>query len=167
MALRFAHAGLKQNGVFVLEAVADSRWHVDQFLAPTPVRVVVDLRRNDLTEDYPAAGLADDFVDGTLHRFLEQPGFNVALLKAMVEFATERGDKRSRALVGAAQNRATTALAADWQRLVDLQKLNDHIRPEEIALAREQLERTTTAIAQARLRLDSLRLIVEGPGGED
>jgi ATP-dependent helicase HepA len=32
------------EAVFVLETVADSKWHVDQFLAPTPVRVVVDLR---------------------------------------------------------------------------------------------------------------------------
>src|SRR5439155_22389869 len=37
--------------IFVLETVADSRWHVDQFLAPAPVRVVVDLHGNDLTSE--------------------------------------------------------------------------------------------------------------------
>ena len=47
--------------------------------------------------------------------------------------------------------------------LVDLRKLNDHIRPEEIALAQEQLKQATGAIEQARLRLDSIRLVVEGP----
>ncbi|MEO6244084.1 MAG: hypothetical protein ABIQ12_01505 [Opitutaceae bacterium] len=51
--------------------------------------------------------------------------------------------------------------------MIDLQKINDHIRPEEIALAREQLQRTGAAIAQARLRLDALRLIIEGPLQED
>ena len=55
------------------------------------------------------------------------------------------------------------ALAADLQRLVDIQKINDHIRPAEIALAQEHLQHTTTAITAARLRLDSLRLIIEGP----
>jgi ATP-dependent helicase HepA len=54
-------------------------------------------------------------------------------------------------------------LEADVQRLMDLQKLNDHVRPAEIALARERLQRTTEAIAHARLRLDAVRLVIEGP----
>jgi ATP-dependent helicase HepA len=162
--LRSDQPNLLLEAIFVLETVADSRWHVDQFLAPTPVRVVIDLRDHDLTDAYPAAALADDFTDGTLSRFLERPGFNAALLKTMLESATERADERSRALIAAATTRATTALAADLQRLIDLQKLNDHIRPAEVALARDQLTHTTAAIAAARLRLDALRLIVEGPG---
>ena len=165
--LRSAKPNLLLETIFVLETVADSRWHVDQFLAPTPVRVVIDLRGHDLTDDYQVAALAADCEDGTLHRFLARPGFNLALLKTMLESATAHADARSRALITAAQARATNALAADLQRLVDLQKLNDHIRPEEISLAREQLQHTTTAITQARLRLDSLRLIVEGPGEID
>ena len=165
--LRSDKPNLLLETIFVLETVADSRWHVDQFLAPAPVRIVVDLRGNDLTDAYKAAALADDFEDGTLHRFLARPGFNLGFLKKMIESATARADERSRALIAAATTRATTALAADLQRLVDLQKLNDHIRPEEIALAQSQLEHTTTAITAARLRLDSLRLIVEGPGAED
>lgn len=52
---------------------------------------------------------------------------------------------------------------AERHRLIDLKKVNDHVRPEEIALAQEQLERTRAAIAGARLRLDALRLVLEGP----
>ena len=63
----------------------------------------------------------------------------------------------------AAQTKAKTVLEIDLQRLIDLQKTNDHVRPAEIELAQEQLRRTGEAIEQARLRLDSLRLIVEGP----
>ena len=163
--LRGEKPNLLLETIFVLETVADSRWHVDQFLAPTPVRVVVDLRGNDLSDAYKAAGLADDFEDGVLVRFLERPGFNVSFVKKMIESATARAEEHSRALITAAQTRATTALAADLQRLVDLQKINDHIRPAEIVLAQEQLAHTTTAITAARLRLDSLRLIVEGSNG--
>jgi ATP-dependent helicase HepA len=54
-------------------------------------------------------------------------------------------------------------LTSEYQRLLDLQKLNDLVRPAEITLARDQLERTCEAIRNARLRLDSLRLILEGP----
>ena len=164
--LRGVKPNLLLETIFVLETVADSRWHVDQFLAPTPVRIVVDLRGNDLTDAYKAAGLAEDFEDGVLVRFLERPGFNVSFVKKMIESATARAEEHSRSLITAAQTRATTALAADLQRLVDLQKINDHIRPAEIVLAQEQLAHTTTAITAARLRLDSLRLIVEGPSAE-
>lgn len=148
--------------IFVLESVADSRWHVDQFLAPTPVRVLIDVRENDLTDERSAVALSDDFIDATIQRFLERPGFNIGLLKKMLVKATERADARTRILKADAIARADAVLTADRQRLVDLQKLNDHVRPKEIQLAGEQLEHTRAAIDGARLRLDSIRLVVEG-----
>jgi len=151
------------EAVFVLETVADSRWHVDQFLAPAPVRVVVDLRGGDITAARPANVLAEDCVDATLQRFLERPGFNAALMQTMLEAATEKAEAQAQVLKAAAGERALAALGAELQRLVDLQRINDHVRPEEIELAREQLARTGAAISQARLRLDSIRLVVEGP----
>jgi ATP-dependent helicase HepA len=81
----------------------------------------------------------------------------------MLEAATARAEAQAQTLKAAAGARATAALGAELQRLVDLQRINDHVRPEEIELAREQLARTGTAIAEARLRLDSIRLVVEGP----
>ena len=76
----------------MLETVADSRWHVDQFLAPTPVRTVIDLRGNDHTATRDATALAADFIDGTIQRFLARPGFNAALLKTLLATATERAE---------------------------------------------------------------------------
>lgn len=167
--------GLLQGGppnllleaVFVLETVAESRWHVDQFLAPTPVRILVDLRGDDLTDERDSARLTEDVVDSPIQRFLERPGFNAGLLTTMIERATERAGEKVAAVKKAAQAKADLNLAADLQRLLDLRKVNDHVRPEEIALAQEQIERTRDAIGQARLRLDALRLIVEGPGARD
>lgn len=153
------------EAIFVLETVADSRWQVDQFLAPTPLRVVVDLRGEDLSGEREAKAFAEDFEEGEIQRFLERPGFNAAMLKTLLESASERAEVQSQALKAAARTRATAALTAEIQRLVDLRKLNDHIRPDEIELGREQLQRIVMAIAQARLRLDSIRLVVETPEG--
>ncbi|HVU35299.1 MAG TPA: RNA polymerase-associated protein RapA [Opitutaceae bacterium] len=164
-ALEADRPNLILEAVYVLESVADSRWHVDQFLAPTPVRVVTDLRGNDLTSDRDQASLAGYVEDADLHRFLERPGFNAGGLKSMLASATGIATERSRELTKRAAAKANEALSADWQRLVDLQKLNDHIRPQEVAFAAERRDRTCAAIEQARLRLDSLRLIVEGEMG--
>lgn len=154
------------EAVYVLEAVAESRWHVDQFLAPTPVRVVVSMRGADLTEAHEALGFAAEFEDGDVHQFLEQSGFNAHALKGLLTTAGERAEARSAELKHTATTKATTALTADLQRLIDLKKVNEHVRPEEIELAGEQLERTRAAIGSARLRLDSLRLVVQRPRGK-
>jgi ATP-dependent helicase HepA len=150
------------EAVFVLEAVADTRWHVEQFLAPTPVRVVVDLGGRETTEEYPAVAVAAGWEDGDLHRFLEQPGFNAEMLREMVDAAAGGAKERAQALQAEATAKAEAALTADLERLLDLQKLNDHVRPEEIDLARERLGHTRQAIAHARLRLDAIRLIAAG-----
>lgn len=150
------------EAVFVLEAMADARWQVDQFLAPTPVRVVVDARGRDLTAERDAKSLAADFEDRDLHRFLEYAGTAGRMLGGLVEAATRSAEEKSAELRAAAMARAQAALTADLQRLVDLQKINDHVRPEEIALVRQRTEQTRTAIAHARLRLDALRLVAEG-----
>lgn len=156
-------SNLLLEAIFVLEAMADARWHVDQFLAPTPVRVVVDLRGEDLTSEHEALALADEFEDGALHEFLETPGFDGAVLKRLLESAGDLAGAMARKLKQTAQTKAATALQAERQRLVDLQKVNDHVRPEEIELAGARLEHTRAAIEQARLRLDSLRLVIAGP----
>jgi len=150
------------EAVFVLEAVADAKWHVDQFLAPTPVRVLVDIHGSDLTDNVLYSRLSADVEDAPLPRFLERPGFNGTLLKNLVEAANDRAKTYTLALKKTARERAAAVLTADLQRLVDLGKLNDNVRPEEIELAKKQVLQVRTAIEAARLRLDSLRLIVEG-----
>lgn len=154
--------GLLLEAVFVLETVAESRWHVDQFMAPTPVRVVVDSNGVDRSELREAEPLAAGCVDADLHRFLEQPGFSSDVLKSLLEAAGGAADRRRADLMQKAEATASAVLQADLQRLVDLQKINASVRQDEIRRARERLERTRAAIRGARLRLDAIRLIVEG-----
>lgn len=160
--VRSTTPNLLLEAVFVLETVADSRWHVDQFLAPRPLRVLVDLRGNDLSDQREPVTFAGDIEEGTIQRFLERPGFNLALLKNMVEAATSRAEERSLELKKRAETEAAAVLGADLQRLKDLQKLNDNVHPAEIELAAQQIRRTAEAIGAARLRLDAIRLVVEG-----
>lgn len=157
--LRSDAPNLLLEAVFILEAVADARWHMDQFLAPTPVRVVVDLHGRDLTAEWTAPALASAVTDASLEHFREHPEFNAGTLKILIDHATGSAGEKSRALKIAAQAKAGALLSAERQRLIDLRKVNDHVRPEEIEFAQEQFERIDAAIGQARLRLDALRLI--------
>lgn len=150
------------EAVFVLEIVADTRWHVDQFLSPTPLRVVVDIHGKDRSAELGRVSLSADVEDAPLPRFLERPGFNGTLLKNLVSGAAERAEAQAKSIKQAAREKAAAVLTAELQRLVDLSKLNDNVRADEIELAKKQVLQVRTAIEQARVRLDSLRLIVEG-----
>ncbi|HEX2099146.1 MAG TPA: helicase-related protein, partial [Candidatus Synoicihabitans sp.] len=151
------------EAVFILETVVDARWQVDRFLAPTPIRIVVDVRGEEVTEHEPLISLSPTLVDGDIHRFLEQRGFDRTAFRRLVENANERARTRGDRLIALARDRATADLGEAVQRLTDLRKVNDHVRPEEVVAAEERRARTLEALAAARLRLDSLRLILDAP----
>jgi ATP-dependent helicase HepA len=160
--VRSKQPNLILEAIFVLETVADSRWHVDQFLAPVPIRVLVDVRGRDLSDERTHPALSDDAEDATIQRFLEKPGFNIGVLKTLLASATEKAEMKSQALKTQAVARASIALTADRERLLALQKINDHVKLAEIDLVTQQLAQTRQAVEGARLRVDSLRLVVEG-----
>ena len=81
-----------------------------------------------------------------------------AMLKAAEEFAEAQAKK----IITAASAAMATQLQAELDRLTSLRAVNDHVRPEEIELTQTQLTELTTALAQARLRLDAVRLIWKG-----
>ncbi len=150
------------EAVFVLEPVADSRWHIDQFLPPQPVRTMVDIRGADLREEWDAKTLDEVVIETPLARFVERPEFSAGLLKSLIDGANEQAERATIGIKDEAETRAREKLSADLGRLVDLRKLNDGVRPDEISLAKRQLKQTCAAIRDARLRLDSVRLVLAG-----
>jgi len=150
------------EAIFVLETVADSRWHVDQFLPPQPVRAMVDLRGADLREEWDAQTLDEVVIETPLARFVERPEFSADLLKSLTDSATAQAERITESIKAGAETVAREKLSADLSRLVDLRKLNDSVRSDEITLAKRQLKQTCAAIRDARLRLDSVRLVLAG-----
>ena len=150
------------EAIFVMETVAQSSLHVDRFLAPTPLRALVDIRGNDLTHERDPAWGQTRLEDGSLNRFLERQGFTREILSAMLDGAESIASLESTKLKHIAKSGMKTALGEELQRLEDLRKLNENVRKEEVAMAKVEIRGISNAIDSARLRLDSVRLIVEG-----
>ncbi len=148
--------------IFVLEPVAQSSLHVDRFMAPTPVRALVDVRGDDLTHSRDPAWEQTRLEDGSLNRFLENPGFTRDMLQEMLGRTEEIAEREATKLKQRAKTDMKTALGEELQRLIDLRNINENVRVEEVALARSEIKGIAQAIDAARLRLDSVRLIVEG-----
>ena len=131
-------------------------------MSPTPIRLLVDIRGEDHSLERSHEAISESAIDGNIYRFLEQPGFSESLLKNLIEEATELAETEAGQLRAKASETAEKTLKAALKRLIDLRKINDHVRLEEIEHAQEQLDHTVDAIKHARLRLDSIRVIVEG-----
>jgi len=145
----------------VVECVAPAALHADRFLPATPIRVVVDHALADHTESEALA--AARFEKGDIFRLLDRGVVKKKLLPAMLAKAQALATERMTRLVEAASTAMTIQLRDEIERLEDLRQINDHVRPEEIAAAKQQQTDLQAAIGSARLRLDAVRLIFRIP----
>ena len=145
----------------VVECVAPSSLHVDRFLPPTPLRIVVDHALNDQSDD--VALRSARLEKGDIYRLLDRGGVKRKLLPAMLAKAGSLAAERMQMLLAGAKLAAETQLQAEIERLETLRTINDHIRPEEIAAAQRQKADLLTALDSAHLRLDALRLVLRVP----
>ena len=159
-------AGAAAEGIFleiyaVVECVAPAALHADRFLPATPIRVVVNHALTDHTDDEALA--AAKLEKGEIFRLLDRGAVKKKLLPAMLEKAQAMAAERSQRLIESASTAMTIQLRNEIERLEDLREINDHVRPEEIAAARQQQTELQAVIAAARLRLDAVRLIFRIP----
>jgi ATP-dependent helicase HepA len=149
--------------IFVLEAIAAPRLHVDRFLPLTPIRLVVTHKLEDVSDVYCGATWERMLQKGSPYKLIENAEIAQRTLPAMFQKAALAAETKASILRQAALKEMHHLLGREVERLQTLALVNDHIRPEEIRLAQEQQEELRTTLQQSRIRLDSLRLIWKGP----
>ena len=156
-------AGLYLETVHVLECIAPSPLHVDRFLPPTPLRVLIDHLGDDVGAGLPSDVLNKNLKNGDAYPLIDQEEFREDLMPALLEKSTALAERMAPATIAEARKAATARLDQEIARLRELQKVNPSVRPEEVALLIEQKASLDRHLAGARLRLDSVRLIRRGP----
>jgi ATP-dependent helicase HepA len=149
--------------IFVLEAIAAPHLHTDRFLPPTPVRVIISHKLADVTEAFCDETWEAKVQNGSPYNLLKNADIARRILPAMVGAATKLAETQAATLRQSALKEMNHLIGHEVQRLQTLQQVNDHIRPQEIKLAQAQQAELATALQSSRLRLDSLRLIWNGP----
>jgi len=146
--------------VYVVESQAPQGLQLTRFLPPTPIRLLLDNRGNDL-----ASQVAFD----TLQRKLKPMERNVAnkivkMLRPSIEGLIAQGERlvvaQSEQIINAAKQEAKQQLDAELNRLIALQKVNKNIRADEIHTLERQRTQILQLLQQATWRLDCLRVIV-------
>lgn len=140
---------------FVLEVIAPTRLHLDRFLPPTVIRVIVDHRGNPFSAPLPAAILTP----GDSRRLVGQETFRRDLLPTMLAAARSLATAAMENPAKAARQLGTDTLHSELTRLEDLATRNTRVSAAELAALRSTLDETLGALSNPRLRLDALRLI--------
>lgn len=140
---------------FVLEVIAPPRLQLDRFLPPTLLRVIVDHTGKAQTKAPPAKL----FQPGDPRRIVSQESFRTDLFPKMLAAAKGVAERASAKPTNAAKEHAAETIGKQIARLEDLAARNPHVSPAEIKTLTATLRETKESLSQARVRLDSLRLI--------
>jgi ATP-dependent helicase HepA len=157
-------AGLYVETIYLLECIAPPQLHVDRFLPPTPLRVLVDHRGADVGSSIPAELLKRHLKNSAAYALLDQPELREELLPSLMAKAQHIASSRVPDLVAQARKEMIVQLEHEIARLNDLQKVNRSVRAEEVDLLIGQQRALDEHLSGARLRLDAIRLIQRGPG---
>ena len=149
--------GLFLEVVVVVECVASPALHVDRFLPPKPIRIVVDHTMSDATNNPKLA--AAQLKNSDLLLFLDQERMTDPLLPQMLDKALDVATEEMHKIVNNATRMMTIQLNQEIERLEDLYQINNHVTLDEITQAKKHKSDLRTAIETARLRISGLRLI--------
>jgi ATP-dependent helicase HepA len=151
------------EALYVLEAIAPPALHVDRFLPPAPVRVVVDHRGRDAADVLMKAAVVPHGRTAGAELLIGRAEIRDGLLPRLIEHSRQLAEQETPRRVASARKSMTEQLSGEINRLRQLQKLNRSVREEEIQLLIDQQRALDAHISEARLRLDAIRLIHRGP----
>ena len=131
-----------------------------RFLPPTPVRVLLDAKGNDLAAQVSFSG-----VEKQLKPLNRQMANKIAkMARTDIEKLITLGERKiapqAEKLIEQAKQNADKTLSAELHRLTSLQAVNKNIRADEIEALEQIKQKSLTQLAQANWRLDCLRVIV-------
>ncbi|MGB0415229.1 MAG: RNA polymerase-associated protein RapA [Coraliomargarita sp.] len=151
------------EAIYVLESVAPARLHVDRFLPPTPLRVLVDMAGTDCSDTFAQDFINANTADEEAFRLKQNPEVLQALVPEMLKAARGIAREQKSILLEAAMKEAHARLDGEANRLRELSKVNANVSEGEIRIAEQVIADVTRHIAKAHLRLDAVRLILCGP----
>lgn len=156
-------SALYLEAVYVLECVAPSPLHIDRFLPPIPLRIVLDQRAEEVSTAVTSTRLGEVLQRGDA-AVLDSPEVREDLLPELLRQSNRLANERVPPILAQARGDMAARLDREINRLRDLQKVNPSVRPEEIDLLVEHKAALDLHLQGARLRLDAIRLIRRGPG---
>ncbi|HGJ5862725.1 MAG TPA: RNA polymerase-associated protein RapA [Arsenophonus nasoniae] len=146
--------------IYVVEAQAPKNLQVTRFLPPTPIRILMDLKGNDLAKQVEFESFnrqlntVNRHTGSKLVNAVQKEVHNILQLsKTMIE-------KEASILIAEAKAQADKTLSVEYSRLEALKSVNPNIRPDELSAIEDERQQLLLNIEQANWRLDAIRLVI-------
>jgi ATP-dependent helicase HepA len=155
-----ARGSLLLECLYLLETASSERLRSNRYLPPTTIRVVVDEQgRNHETD------LSHTFINQTRMPVDAATAGKIVsareqVIRTLLDAAERLAQTQIPEIRAAAHGHSEHTLRTEINRLKALRQVNPNVRDEEIRFFEQQLETLGTAVDQASLRLDALRVIV-------
>ena len=145
---------------FLMEFSDDCKLDSKRYFPNSSVPVIIDENQCDHGHLLEA-----DLIPGILQPV--DPDTSLKIINAkqpeittLIDLAAQIADRQVPKLVSAAKQRSEEVLGRELDRLSALQAINASVRDDEIEFFRDQLNHFETALENARLRLDAVRVMI-------
>ncbi len=146
--------------IYLVDAQAPKRSGIGRFLPQTPIRLMIDGKGNDLSEQVDFEGFNRQLSPVNRHIANKL----VSSVQQDIHKLIEAGEKcignKLEMVRAQAQREMSDSLHSELERLQALKAVNPNIRNQELQAIENQIEELSGYISQAQIQLDSLRLIV-------
>ncbi|HGN1707295.1 TPA: RNA polymerase-associated protein RapA [Providencia rettgeri] len=146
--------------IYVVEAQAPKNLQISRFLPATPVRLLIDLKGNNLSSQVEFESFNRQL--NAINRHMASKLVNAVQneVHSVLRLSEPMMEKEAKALIENAKEAADKALTLELYRLEALKAVNPNIRDEELDIIEEERQQLMTNIDQATWRLDAIRLVV-------
>lgn len=149
--------------VFILEPVAPKELNSDRFLPLTPLRVLVNRKGEELTDQYPLEKIQPHLKEGKSHQLHEQSELLNTMIPRWIQSASGYAQHRAEQVKVKSLEVMEVTLKREIQRLQGLQAVNPGISKKEIEVLEREKSDLRKHLLESPIRLDSVRLIIRTP----
>ncbi len=146
--------------IYLVDAQAPKRSGLSQFLPQTPIRMMLDSKGNDLSEQVEFEGFNRQLSPVNRHLASKLVSSVQGDVHKLIEAGEGHIQKHLSKVRDAALKDMHSNLNGELERLQALKAVNPNIREEELNVIEQQIQELTGYIQHAQIQLDSLRLIV-------
>ncbi|WP_370549194.1 RNA polymerase-associated protein RapA [Edwardsiella tarda] len=148
------------EAVYVVEAQAPKQLQLTRFLPPTPVRMLLDAKGNNLATQVEFESFNRQLNAVNRHTASKLVNAVQPNVHAMLQVGETLIGEQAQQLIAEAKREADEALSAELSRLESLKAVNPNIRDDELETLEFTRRKVLETLDQASWRLDALRLIV-------
>jgi ATP-dependent helicase HepA len=146
--------------LFIVECSAPAELQIGRFLPHTPIRVLIDQNKKDLSAIIDHRDLIESGIKFDKLKIVDFLNTQRPLLIDILNVAEKAATAGMQQLVDAATQTMLESLTNEIRRLVRLKKVNPTIRTEEIEQLKDMTMLAHENIQAAQLRLDAVRFVI-------